>query len=44
MKGTIAEKDIWNVVNFLRTIGPKSGAGAADAGTAKPPATAKPTR
>jgi mono/diheme cytochrome c family protein len=23
MKGTIPPKDIWNVVNFLRTIGPK---------------------
>jgi mono/diheme cytochrome c family protein len=34
MKGTLADKDIWNVVNFLRTIGPKPGAAAA--GTAKP--------
>ena len=34
MKGTIAEKDIWNLVNFIRTLGPK--AGAAGAGTAKP--------
>jgi mono/diheme cytochrome c family protein len=44
MKGTIADKDIWNIVNFLRTIGPKTGAGTAGAGTAKPPATAKPAR
>jgi mono/diheme cytochrome c family protein len=34
MKGTLTDKDIWNVVNFIRTIGPKPGAGAA--GTAKP--------
>lgn len=34
MKGTLTEKDIWNVVNFLRSIGPKPG--AAGAGTAKP--------
>ena len=33
-KGTIAEKDIWNVVNFIRSLGPKAGAAAA--GTAKP--------
>jgi mono/diheme cytochrome c family protein len=36
MKGTLTDKDIWNVVNFLRTIGPKPGAGAAGTGTAKP--------
>jgi mono/diheme cytochrome c family protein len=36
MKGTLTDKDIWNVVNFLRSIGPK--AGAAKAGTAKPAA------
>jgi mono/diheme cytochrome c family protein len=29
MKGTIAEKDIWNLVNFVRTLGPKAGAGTA---------------
>jgi mono/diheme cytochrome c family protein len=40
MKGTLTDKDIWNVVNFLRTIGPK--AGAAVAATAKPAGTAKP--
>ena len=34
MKGTIPEKDIWNLVNFVRTLGPKAGAAAA--GTAKP--------
>jgi mono/diheme cytochrome c family protein len=34
MKGTIPEKDIWNLVNFVRTLGPKAGATAA--GTAKP--------
>ncbi len=34
MKGTIPEKDIWNLVNFIRTLGPKAGAAAA--GTAKP--------
>ncbi len=44
MKGTLTDKDIWNVVNFLRTIGPKPGAGAAGAGTAKPSTTAKPAR
>jgi mono/diheme cytochrome c family protein len=22
MKGTLADKDIWNIVNFIRTIGP----------------------
>jgi mono/diheme cytochrome c family protein len=26
MKGTLAVKDVWNVVNFLRTLGPKPGA------------------
>lgn len=33
MKGTLTEKDIWNVVNFIRSIGPKPGAAA---GAAKP--------
>ena len=39
MKGTLAEKDIWNVVNFIRSIGPKPGAkpaGTPGSGTAKP--------
>lgn len=35
MKGTLPPKDIWNVVNFIRSIGPKAGAAAA--GTAKKP-------
>jgi len=26
MKGTLAQKDVWNIVNFLRSIGPKAGA------------------
>ena len=29
MKGTLTEKDVWNVINFLRTIGPKSAPKAA---------------
>jgi mono/diheme cytochrome c family protein len=29
MKGVIAEKDIWNLVNFVRTLGPKAGAAGA---------------
>lgn len=33
MKGTLLEKDVWNIVNFIRSIGPKAGAAAA---TAKP--------
>ena len=24
MKGTLAEKDVWNLVNFLRSLGPKT--------------------
>jgi mono/diheme cytochrome c family protein len=24
MKGTLAEKDVWNIVNFIRTLGPKT--------------------
>jgi mono/diheme cytochrome c family protein len=24
MKGTLAERDIWNVVNYIRSIGPKT--------------------
>jgi mono/diheme cytochrome c family protein len=24
MKGTLTEKDVWNIVNFLRSIGPKA--------------------
>jgi mono/diheme cytochrome c family protein len=24
MKGTLADRDVWNVVNFLRSIGPKA--------------------
>jgi mono/diheme cytochrome c family protein len=26
MKGTLVDKDIWNIVNFLRTIGPAGSA------------------
>jgi mono/diheme cytochrome c family protein len=26
MKGTLAERDVWNIVNYLRTIGPKTAA------------------
>lgn len=26
MKGTLAEKDVWNIVNFLRSLGPKTAA------------------
>ena len=26
MKGTLTEKDVWNIVNFLRSIGPKTAA------------------
>lgn len=33
MKGTLPEREIWNIVNFIRSIGPKPGAAA---GTAKP--------
>lgn len=28
MKGTLTEKNVWDVVNYLRTLGPKPGAGA----------------
>jgi mono/diheme cytochrome c family protein len=31
MKGTLTERNVWDIVNFLRTLGPKSG-------TAKPAA------
>ena len=24
MKGTLSDKDVWNIVNFLRSIGPKA--------------------
>ena len=24
MKGTLSEKDVWNIVNFIRTLGPKT--------------------
>ena len=24
MEGTLAEKDVWNIVNFIRTLGPKT--------------------
>jgi mono/diheme cytochrome c family protein len=34
MKGTLTEKNVWDIVNYLRTLGPKPG-------TAKP-STAKP--
>ena len=33
MKGTLTEKDVWSIVNYLRSIGPKAGAAAT---TAKP--------
>jgi len=23
MKGTLAERDVWNIINYLRTLGPK---------------------
>jgi hypothetical protein len=26
MKGTLTEKNVWDIVNFLRSIGPKPGA------------------
>jgi mono/diheme cytochrome c family protein len=26
MKGTLRETDVWNIVNFVRSIGPKAGA------------------
>jgi mono/diheme cytochrome c family protein len=26
MKGTLTERNVWDIVNFLRTIGPKPGA------------------
>jgi mono/diheme cytochrome c family protein len=26
MKGTLQERDVWNVVNFIRSIGPKAAA------------------
>jgi mono/diheme cytochrome c family protein len=26
MKGTLVEKDVWNIVNYLRSIGPKNAA------------------
>src|SRR5688500_10795778 len=29
MKGTLTQKDVWNVVNFLRSIGPKPAPKAA---------------
>ena len=32
MKGTLTERNVWDIVNFIRTMGPKPGAGA------KPPA------
>jgi len=24
MKGTLAEKDVWNIINYIRTLGPKT--------------------
>jgi hypothetical protein len=24
MKGTLTEKDVWNLVNFVRSVGPKT--------------------
>jgi mono/diheme cytochrome c family protein len=41
MKGTLRENDVWHIVNFIRSIGPKAGAGAKPAAGAKP-STAKP--
>lgn len=26
MKGTLTERDVWHIVNYIRSIGPKSGA------------------
>jgi mono/diheme cytochrome c family protein len=28
MKGTLTEKNVWDIVNYIRTLGPKPGAGA----------------
>ena len=42
MKGTLTEKNVWDVVNFVRTMGPKPGAGAAPAAGAK--SAPKPTK
>jgi mono/diheme cytochrome c family protein len=43
MKGTLTEKNVWDVVNFVRTIGPKAGTTKPASGTTKPAAgTTKP--
>ena len=26
MKGTLTERNVWDIVNFMRSIGPKPGA------------------
>ena len=36
MKGTLTEKNVWEIINFVRSIGPKPGAGATPAAGAKP--------
>ena len=28
MKGTLTERNVWDVVNYIRTLGPKPGAAA----------------
>jgi mono/diheme cytochrome c family protein len=38
MKGTLTEKNVWDIVNFLRSIGPKAGTTKPAAGTTKPAA------
>jgi mono/diheme cytochrome c family protein len=36
MKGTLTEKNVWEIINFVRSIGPKPGAGAKPAAATKP--------
>jgi mono/diheme cytochrome c family protein len=43
MKGTLREMDVWHVVNYVRSIGPKAGAGAKPGPGAKPAPGAKPS-
>jgi mono/diheme cytochrome c family protein len=38
MKGTLPEKEVWNIVNFIRSIGPKPGATPGAKPGAKPAA------
>ncbi len=40
MKGTLTEKNVWEVVNYVRSIGPGAGA----TGTAKPSTTPAPAK